>query len=54
MFNCSDIYFNSYYRGYNCNYWGKDELIIINGGSNCINCRVDGWECWDRDNNWYY
>ncbi|WLT38986.1 hypothetical protein NON20_04520 [Synechocystis sp. B12] len=54
MPNRSNTYPNSYYRGHNRNYRGKDELTIINGGSNCINCRVDGWGRRDRDNNWHH
>jgi hypothetical protein len=42
MPNRNNTYPNGYYRGHNRNYRGKDELTIINGGSNCINCRVDG------------
>ena len=52
MPNRSNTYPNGYYRGHNRNYRGKDELTIINGGNNCINCRVNGWE--RRDNNWHH
>ncbi len=37
-------YGSSYDYGYGQNRRGNESLTIINGGSNCINCRVDGWD----------
>ncbi|MBE9202612.1 hypothetical protein IQ218_02925 [Synechocystis salina LEGE 06099] len=53
--NTYNTYPNGYYRGYNYNrnYRGKDELTIINGGNNCVNCGVNGWERRDNDN-WHH
>ncbi len=53
MPNRNNTYPNGYYRGHNRNYRGKEELTIINGGNNCINCRVNGWERRDN-NNWHH
>lgn len=37
-------YGSSYDYGYGQNRRSNESLTIINGGNNCINCRVDGWE----------
>ncbi|AIE74181.1 MULTISPECIES: hypothetical protein [unclassified Synechocystis] len=56
MPNRKNSYPSGYYKDYNRNYRGNDELTIINGGNNCINCRVDGWgrRGNNSNNNWHH
>jgi len=42
---------NSHGYGYGRHRRGNEDLTIINGGNNCINCQVDGWGRRDQRGN---